>query len=62
MKNGLVEDANGSKHWYLNGELHRMDGPAVEFANGSKRWYVNGIQYTSKSEYAKAVAYYKKIN
>ena len=34
--------ADGSKHWYLNGEPHREDGPAYEFANGRKVWYLNG--------------------
>jgi len=38
MKNGLNEDVNG-KYWYLNGEFHREDGPAVEWANGDKAWY-----------------------
>ena len=38
-------DADGSKSWYVNGELHRDGGlPAVERANGSKSWYVNGKQ------------------
>jgi len=32
----------GTKYWYLNGELHRADGPAVERANGNKFWYLNG--------------------
>jgi hypothetical protein len=32
---------NGDKHWFLNGELHRVDGPAIENANGTKRWYLN---------------------
>ena len=27
---------NGDKEWYLNGKLHREDGPAVEDANGYK--------------------------
>ena len=35
-------DADGSKHWYLNGKWHREDGPAIEDANGSKFWYLNG--------------------
>ena len=30
------------KHWYLNGKLHREDGPAIEYANGTKDWYLNG--------------------
>jgi len=33
---------NGTKRWYLNGKLHREDGPAVESANGDKSWYLNG--------------------
>jgi hypothetical protein len=33
------EDAT---RWYLNGEYHREDGPAIEFANGDKLWYING--------------------
>jgi len=28
--------------WYVNGELHRKDGPAAEYINGSKFWYING--------------------
>ena len=32
-------DENGTKRWYLEGQLHRADGPAVERADGSKRWY-----------------------
>ena len=42
MQNGLVEDTNGSKEWYLNGEHHRVDGPAVELADGC-------LLYTSPS-------------
>ena len=30
---------NGNKAWYLNGELHREDGPAVEYADGYKAWW-----------------------
>jgi hypothetical protein len=33
---------DGDKHWYLNGKLHREDGPAVERSNGFKYWYLNG--------------------
>ena len=33
---------NGTKRWYLNGKLHREDGPAIEDANGDKWWYRNG--------------------
>jgi len=32
---------SGTKYWYLNGERHRKDGPAVEQADGTKHWYLN---------------------
>jgi hypothetical protein len=33
---------NGDKHWYLNDERHREDGPAVENSDGGKSWWLNG--------------------
>ena len=33
---------DGTKSWYLNGKLHREDGPAIECADGNKFWYLNG--------------------
>ena len=32
----------GTKFWYLNGKLHREDGPAIEYPNGDGFWYLNG--------------------
>jgi hypothetical protein len=37
-----IEYANGSKAWYVDGQLHRLDGPAYESTNGYKAWYVDG--------------------
>jgi len=37
----IVSD-NGTREWYLNGNLHREDGPAVEYADGDRWWYLNG--------------------
>ena len=34
--------ADGAKHWYRDGKLHREDGPAIEYADGGKEWYLNG--------------------
>jgi len=45
MKPTLTEFADGSKYWYLNGELHREDGPAIENADGYKEWWVNGLRH-----------------
>ena len=32
---------NGDRYWYLNGQLHREDGPAVEYTDGTRIWYLN---------------------
>ena len=42
-----VTDA-GSKFWYLNGQYHREDGPAIEFADGNKEWHLNGQELTEE--------------
>jgi len=53
-------DMSGNKCWYLNNQLHRLDGPAIEYADGSKRWYLHGqrhridgpaIEYTNGFKY-----------
>ena len=45
MNDWLYIDTYGTKRWYLNGEYHRTDGPAIEYSNGDKRWYLNGLQH-----------------
>ena len=37
----VIVDAAKTKYWYLNGNLHREDGPAIEWGNGTKFWYLN---------------------
>jgi hypothetical protein len=37
--------SNGEKMWYLNGKIHREDGPAVERSNGDKEWFLNGVRH-----------------
>lgn len=32
--------------WYLNGLLHKTDGPASIHADGSQFWYLNGKSLT----------------
>jgi len=42
MKNGLITtQPDGTKEWWLNGQFHRTDGPAIEGADGTKGWYLN---------------------
>jgi len=53
-------DADGTRYWYLNGKIHREDGPAVENSNGDRFWYLNNkrhredgpaIEYASGDRY-----------
>jgi len=41
-----IEWIDGTKQWWINGQLHREDGPAIEWAGGKKEWYIKnkGIQ------------------
>jgi hypothetical protein len=34
---------NGTCKWFVDGKLHREDGPAVEYVDGRSYWYKNGI-------------------
>jgi len=45
IKYTVIVDDYGTREWYVNGELHREDGPAVEEANGTKCWYINGNRH-----------------
>ena len=38
----------GKKCWWLNGKLHREDGPAMEWADGDKFWWLNGKRVTEE--------------
>ena len=38
-------DAAGHQEWYVNGQRHRLDGPALIYANGHQAWYVNGQRH-----------------
>ena len=38
-------EPNGDKRWYLNGKLHRTDGPAIEYADDTKVWFLNNKRH-----------------
>jgi len=42
LPHGLVEYPSGKKEWFMNGQRHREDGPAIEHVNGRKEWYLHG--------------------
>ena len=39
---------NDETRWYLNGNLHREDGPAFEYQDGGKSWYLHGENLSEK--------------
>ena len=49
------------KEWFLYGDLHRINGPAVIFCDGSgiKNYYISGKQYNSYDDYKKMRIIYK---
>ncbi len=34
--------------WFIDGKLHRKDGPAIEYYNGTKSWWLNGYSYSQE--------------
>lgn len=58
QKKIILFTISGDKGWFLNGEPHRLDGPAYEGRNGEKYYYLNGIRYTK--EHWIALEEYKK--
>ena len=68
----------GTKEWFLNGDLHREDGPAIEGTYGTKHWYLNGKRHREdgpaserangdkywylNGEYHREEEYYSKLN
>jgi len=49
-----VPNQIGTKVWRLNGEIHRLDGPAVIYRNNTSFWFAYGVQY-SRSAFMKAI-------
>jgi hypothetical protein len=43
---GVAECLNGSKEYYKEGELHRLNGPACEYSGGNKYWYIENYYYS----------------
>ena len=51
MKYDIRIDLYGNKHYYVNNNLHREEGPACEYANGNKRWYLNHKCYGYNNDF-----------
>jgi len=46
---------DGSKVWFYQNKLHRLDGPAIERADGTKSYYINDKYFKTEKEYKEAV-------
>ena len=45
---GFVEWPDGSKEWFMNGNQHRLEGPAFIGCTNKKLWYVDGKEVTEE--------------
>jgi len=41
-----IEDASGTKEWWVNNKIHRLDGPAIIWTNGENYWCLNDKLYS----------------
>lgn len=44
---GKIEYDDGGEYWFVNGILHREDGPAVIRFDGQQRWFYNNLLHRS---------------
>jgi hypothetical protein len=58
MANPVI-DEEGTKTWYLDGRLHRTDGPAIEWSDGHKQWWLNGHLHRTDGPAVETVTGYK---
>ena len=45
---GMLEWPSGTKAYYVNSILHKLDGPAIEWTSGTKEWFIDGKQITEE--------------
>lgn len=50
----------GDKRWFLNSNVHRVDGPAYEGHYGYKEWWLEGDYYPEQKDYWMALKKYKR--
>ena len=43
-------DKDGTQEWWVDGQLHRLDGPARIWTDGTQEWYVRDQEITSQVE------------
>lgn len=58
-RNGKFEMANVTR-WYKDGELHRLDGPAVMWNNGEEWHFIEGYPIPKTEFKNKVIQYHIK--
>jgi len=62
-ENGLTYEVHiypsGSKVWFYQNKLHRLNGPAVERPSGYNSYYINNEHYSTFEDYKEAVVQIK---
>ena len=53
--------SDGTKYWYQNDKVHRVDGPAYENPNGNNSWYLND-KFCKPIEVFKAATHEQRIH
>jgi len=46
-----IENSDGTKFWYINGNAHRNIDPSDEFSNGEKQWWFKGERHRIGGSY-----------
>jgi predicted hydrolase (HD superfamily) len=39
----MIEREDGTREWWIDGKLHRTDGPARIWKNGTEEWWFEGM-------------------
>ena len=47
------------KFWFLNGEIHRENGPACEYVYGDKEWFISGKLHREDGPAVQYISGYK---
>lgn len=48
---GIIKDKRHGKANYVNGVIHKEDGPAIEYENGTCSWYYKGVCYSWDNDF-----------
>ena len=60
MNKSIKKGYNNRIEYTLNGQLHRVDGPAIEYISGTKVWYLNGQLHREDGPAIECADGYKK--